>query len=197
MRTVAVVVTYNSALHIGACLSALRASGAAVRVVDNASTDGTVAVVRHSFPDVELIANRANVGFSRAVNQGIAGAEAEVILLVNPDSVVAPAAVAGLVEHLRDHPEVGIAGPRIRGADGHAAISAHPFESLVSVVASRFGGSLVPVRVRRLISGARRRTAYDACQQATETDSRVDWLSGACLAVRASLLRGIGGLDER
>jgi N-acetylglucosaminyl-diphospho-decaprenol L-rhamnosyltransferase len=198
MRTVAVVVTHNSSLHVGACLSALAGSDVEVRVVDNASTDGTAAAVRQSFPDVELIANSDNVGFSRAVNQGIARVESDVVLLVNPDSVVPAATVAGLVAHLRAHPEVGIVGPRIVGGDGRAAISAHPFESLASVLLSRFGGSLIPVGLRRLVSGARRRAAYDACRRPdAPTDRRVDWLSGACLAVRASLLRGIGGLDER
>jgi N-acetylglucosaminyl-diphospho-decaprenol L-rhamnosyltransferase len=192
----AIIVTHNSQVYIGESLTALRAAGIPVRVVDNASTDGTVALIDRDFPEVALIRNESNVGFARAVNQALVGERNEVVLMVNPDCVVADGTVAGLVDYLRRRPEVGVVGPRLVDQDGRVAISAHPFESLASVLLSRFGGSLVPVQIRRLVSGARRRRAYDACRRRT-TPVTVDWLSGACLAVRTHLLRSIGGLDER
>jgi hypothetical protein len=191
----AIVVTHNSEAHIGAALAALRRGGLRVLVVDNASTDGTLRLIGDEFPDVKTTANRANVGFATAVNQVLPAVESDVVLLVNPDCVL-PAATAGeLVRVVRTVPGVGIAGPRLVGSQGRVAISAHPFESLTSVLASRFGGHLVPVAVRRLLCGARRRRAYDACRDSGGPVA-VDWLSGACLAVRTSLLTGIGGLDE-
>jgi N-acetylglucosaminyl-diphospho-decaprenol L-rhamnosyltransferase len=187
MTATAIVVTHNSAGQIGQSLAALRDSGAAVRVVDNASTDRTAALVRHEHPDVWFEPNAANVGFARAVNQALRGTSGDVVLLVNPDCVTPAETVRGLVGHLREHPEVGIAGPRLVGAGGETAISAHPFESLASVLASRFGGSLLPAAVRRRLGGAPPAVGPVA----------VDWLSGACLAVRGDLLRELGGLDER
>ncbi|MEU8422769.1 glycosyltransferase family 2 protein [Micromonospora sp. NPDC048835] len=191
----AVVVTHNSARQIVAALTALRQAGVPVRLVDNASTDGTVALVRQRFPEVTVLASATNTGFATAVNRAAAGVDTDVVLLVNPDCVVAPGTVAELVRILRDRPSVGIAGPRLVDAHGRVAISAHRFESLRTVLASRFGGTLVPVPLRRLLSGRRRRAAYDACVRGARPVA-VDWLSGACLAVRRELFEAVGGLDE-
>ena len=200
MTAIAIVVTHNSAGQIGESLPALESSGVSVRVVDNASTDRTVSLVRRNYPGVCLESNPTNVGFARAVNQALPGTSADVVLLVNPDCVAPAETVQGLVSHLRAHPEVGIAGPRLVNTKGETAISAHPFETLGSVVASRFGGSLLPLAIRRHLGGRNRRRSVDACLDAATTTNgpvSVDWLSGACLAVRGDLLRELGGLDER
>ncbi|MEW1587740.1 glycosyltransferase family 2 protein [Micromonospora vinacea] len=191
----AVVVTHNSAGQIVAALTALRQAQVPVRLVDNASTDGTVDLVRRRFPEVTVLASATNTGFATAVNRAAAGIDTDVVLLVNPDCVVTPGTVAELVRILRDRPSVGIAGPRLVDANGRVAISAHRFESLGTVLASRFGGSLVPVSLRRLLSGRQRRASYDACVRGAQPMA-VDWLSGACLAVRRELFVAIGGLDE-
>ena len=191
----AVVVTYNSEHHIDGCLSALTQADLVVRVVDNASADRTVELVTERFPKAEVIANPVNVGFATAVNQGLSGIGTDVVLLVNPDAVLPAATARELVRILRTDPAVGIAGPRLRDPAGRIAISAHPFESLSSVLASRFGGALLPVALRRMFSGAGRRRAYDACTRPGGTVA-VDWLSGACLALRTRLVAEIGGLDE-
>lgn len=194
-ETTAIVVTYNSQAHIEGCLSALVEAGFGVRVVDNASSDGTPALIANRFPEVRLTVNRANAGFAAAVNQALADIATESVLLVNPDCVVPATTARALVSTLRTQPRVGIVGPRLIGPDGKVAISAHPFESWVTVLVSRFGGSLAPVAVRRLFCSARRRRAYDACRRLAPPVA-VDWLSGACLAVRTSLLSQVGGLDE-
>jgi N-acetylglucosaminyl-diphospho-decaprenol L-rhamnosyltransferase len=191
----AIVVTYNSEAHVGACLTALVEAGLIVRVVDNASLDSTTSLIEEHFPDVFLTANRVNVGFAAAVNQALAETTTATVLLINPDCLLPTATAQALIITLRAQPQVGIVGPRLVDPHGNIAISAHPFESWVTVLASRFGGSLVPVPLRRLLCGTRRRRAYDACQQAGSPVA-VDWLSGACLAARTSLLRQIGGLDE-
>ncbi|WP_432826434.1 glycosyltransferase family 2 protein [Dactylosporangium sp. CA-092794] len=195
LHCTAIVVTYNSAGYVAEALTALLATGMSVRVVDNASPDGTAALVAARFPQVDLIVNDTNAGFARAVNQAMRRGCADVVLLVNPDCVVPPDTARALVRYVRDRPSVGIAGPRLVGTDGRVAISAHPFESLATVVASRFGGTLVPVGVRRLLCGAKRRRAYDACRRPREPHC-VDWLAGACLAVRTELLVTVGGLDD-
>ena len=195
MTSAAIVVTYNSARQVERCLSALVEGATEVYVVDNASTDGTSGVVRARFPHVRLIENRENVGFAAAVNQALEQTDADAVLLVNPDCVVPRDMVTALASHLRANPDVGLVAPRLRDEDGHVATSAHPFESLFTVVASRFGGSLVPLRLRRALAGAKRRESYDACRAGGEATS-VDWVSGACVAVRGSLFRRLGGLDR-
>ncbi|MFY1635541.1 glycosyltransferase family 2 protein [Solwaraspora sp. WMMB335] len=191
----AIIVTHNSQRHIRASLAALRQSRMPTVVVDNASADNTVPIVRSEFPEAVLRTNNVNVGFAAAVNQALGDVRTGIVLLVNPDCVCPATTVDALLTALRENPGTGIVGPRLRRPDGQIAISAHPFESLTTVVASRFGGSLLPVRLRRLVSGAARRAAYDACRNNAEA-AHVDWISGACMAVRVDLLHRIGGLDE-
>ncbi|MEV5508445.1 glycosyltransferase family 2 protein [Streptomyces orinoci] len=191
----AVVVTHNSAAHIADCLTALRRSGAEVRVVDNASRDGTPDLIATAFPEVTLMTNTVNRGFAAAVNQALAGVRTDVVILVNPDCVMPPVTAHALIRTVGTQPQVGIAGPRILGPDGRTAGSAHPFETWFSVLAGRFGGGLLPAGLCRLLGGRQRRRIHDACLEPGRPVA-VDWVSGACLAVRTSLLRELGGLDE-
>lgn len=193
MKAAAVVVTYNSEKEIDACLGALREAGVRTWVVDNASRDGTVRRTAEAFPETRLIANADNRGFACAVNQALAEIEEDVVLLVNPDCVVSEAAVRGLVDRIVADPQVGILGPRIRNANGQVTVSAHPFENAGTVLASRFGGALIPAPVKRALSTGRRRQSYEACLGGR--GQAVDWVSGACLAARVDLLRKLGGLD--
>jgi hypothetical protein len=186
-------VTYNSREQIPACVEALLESGIAVWVVDNASSDGTCALVQERFPEVRLLANHTNRGFAHAVNQALADVRGETVLLVNPDCVVFPGAVGALTEYLVGHPGVGVVGPRLRDRGGNTAISAHPFETALTVIATRFGNGL-PAGLRERLSGRARRQTEAVCRDGV-APAAVDWLSGACLAVRASLLRQLGGLD--
>ncbi|MEU6078417.1 glycosyltransferase family 2 protein [Micromonospora sp. NPDC047074] len=191
----AIVVTHNSARQIVAALTALRQADLTVRLVDNASVDRTVELVHRHFPEVTVLAGDENVGFAAAVNRAAAGVGSGVLLLVNPDCVVPPATARELVRAALDRPEVGIVGPRLVDAHGGVAVSAHPFETLTTVVASRFGGLLVPVPLRRRLAGRRRRRMYDACLRGGRP-LPVDWVSGACLAVRTDLFTAVGGLNE-
>ncbi|MER7167440.1 glycosyltransferase family 2 protein [Micromonospora sp. NPDC000207] len=189
----AVVVTHNSARQIVAALTALREADLPVRLVDNASSDDTVDLVRRHFPEVTVLPSAENLGFAVAVNRAAAGVDSAVLLLVNPDCVVPPGTVSELVRAVADRP--GVAGPRLVDGAGRVAVSAHPFETLTTVVASRFGGLLVPVALRRWLSGRQRREAYDACLRGARP-TPVDWVSGACLAVHTGLFTAVGGLDE-
>ncbi|MBS2962035.1 glycosyltransferase family 2 protein [Actinocrinis puniceicyclus] len=194
-QATAIIVTHNSEAQITGCLTALTEAGLTVRVVDNASADGTTALIEDRFPGVRLTVNRANVGFAAAVNQALAETDTDTLLLVNPDCTMPAATARALIMMLRVHPHVGVVGPRLVDPRGAIAISAHPFETWTTVLASRFGGGLLPVWLRRLLCGPRRRHVYDACHDPGPPVA-VDWLSGACLAVRTSLLKQIGGLDE-
>lgn len=111
-----VIVTYNSGAEIGACLEAAAKSGAEIVVVDNASTDGTIAETRAR--GVRLIANGSNRGFAAAVNQGFAALTTEFVLLLNPDAVLQTGLTA-----LRDQcslPGIAAAGGCMVGTDGHS-----------------------------------------------------------------------------
>lgn len=195
MSAVAIVVTHNSAKEIIRCVGGLTASRARVLVFDNASVDGTAGLVRTAFPNVEVIESTQNLGFGAAVNRCVENVNDELVILVNPDCFMTPTAVDALCDYLGKHPQ-SIVGPRILDANGNASATCHPFETLRSVVLSRFGGAFVPRRVRMLASGRRRREAYQSVIRGTEPIA-VDWLSGACLAFPRKIFEGLGGFDER
>src|ERR1017187_5946439 len=113
-----VIVTYNSREHIGPCLEAAMRSGAEVIVVDNASSDGTVAEAgRHG---VRLVINHTNQGFAAAVNQGFAALATPYVLLLNPDAELA-GGLDSLLEACR-LPGVAGAGGKLVDALGHPQI---------------------------------------------------------------------------
>jgi len=117
-----IIVTYRSADCIAACLSSLRVQQGVtleVVVVDNASPDNTVEIVRAQTPKVHLVANHQNVGFGQANNQGAALAHGRWIHLLNPDAQFAqPNGLQLLGLAMSEHPRWGLAGTRLLSADG-------------------------------------------------------------------------------
>ena len=117
-----VIVTYNSEQHIGACLDSVfserKALSQQVIVVDNLSRDGTVAFIRENFPEVELIASGQNLGFAKGVNLGASHADAEFVLLLNPDTIILESAVDVIVEFARKNPGHGLYGGRTLTPEG-------------------------------------------------------------------------------
>ena len=115
-KVMAVIVSYNGEAWIGISLLSLRSSWTPIHVivVDNASTDDTVSIVRNEFPEVELILNETNTGFGGGNNVGIIRAieqGSEYILLLNQDAYVTSTTVGELVEFMDSHPEFGVASP--------------------------------------------------------------------------------------
>jgi GT2 family glycosyltransferase len=106
-----VIPTWNARDMLARCLTALADEPGTVIVVDNASTDGTAALVREAFPAVRLVALAENAGFGRAVNAGVAAGEAEAIVLVNNDVLVEPGFVGAITAPLAD-PAVGMVAGR-------------------------------------------------------------------------------------
>ena len=179
--TTAIVVTYNSSGVIGACLASL--AGTPTIVVDNASGDGTVALVRREHPGVRVVVRARNGGYARAVNDGIRAAGSDDVLVVNPDVVVAPGALAALEAHLATHDRVGIAVPRLVYPDGTIQESVRTFPNPVALLARRtpFGRTRWG---RGILSGH----LLDA---RSDVDPRpVDWAIGAAMLVRRAAIGG-------
>ena len=153
-------------------------------VVDNASTDGSAAMVHARFPWVRLIENRENVGFARANNQGIELATGRSVLLLNPDTEVRPGALAALVDFMDAHGRAAACGARLLNADGSLQAACHPM--------------LTPGReFWRLLFLERiwPRATYPMQGWDTVTPRRVEVIKGACLLVRREALDQVGALD--
>jgi len=147
-------------------------------------------MVRAEFPQVRLIENTENVGFARAVNQGIKHSQGKYILLLNPDIVIRENVLAGLVEFMEAHLRVGAASPRVLWPDGRFQLGVGGF----SVGYLSFLGHFF--FLDRLSGG---RVPAFLIQQHfyREGAVRLGWLSGTCMIVRRDVLEEVGLLDER
>ena len=121
-RASIVIVNWNAGAVLHDCLAAVFASDCVGRdqviVVDNASTDGSQCQLTATYPTLEVIQNSRNVGFAPAVNQGLRAARGEFAVLLNPDVVLGPYALFRLIEFMTEHPEAGVAGPRLLDCNG-------------------------------------------------------------------------------
>ena len=116
-RVSAVIVTRNSAAVIGNCLKNISAVERVV-LVDNASDDPTLSIVRQMRPDAEIICNHIGLGFGCASNQGLERVETEFALHLNPDATICPGAVETMVKTADDYPEAGLVAPRVFNPEG-------------------------------------------------------------------------------
>jgi len=191
-RLAVVIVTYNSAADIGRCLDSIPAAARTtthdVIVVDNASADGSAALVRERWPHVRVLDAGGNLGFARGNNLGIRATDSELVLLLNPDTVPANGAIDRLVAVLDDMPCLAVTGPRIVDDGGRVELS---YGAMI--------GPLAELRQKLLTLGHARRWPLLAARvdRASGRASFPDWVSGACLLIRRADLVAAGLLDER
>ncbi len=159
-------------------------------VLDNASTDGSVQMMRARFPGVKLLESAENLGFARGYNRAAQAAAGRYLLVLNPDTVVQAGALRRLVEFLDSHPEAGAAGPRLLNADGSLQFSCRHFPTpLAAILRNTFLGRLLP------------RNRFTRCYLMSDWDhtaiQSVDWVSGAAICIRREVWEQVGGFDER
>jgi GT2 family glycosyltransferase len=190
-----IIVNWNVCALLRRCLAGLpEAVGPDIRteviVVDNASHDGSVAMVRAEFPAVRLLANRENRGFAGGNNQGMAAGRGRTLLLLNPDTEPAPGALAAMLATLDSAPGIGMVGPRLLNPDGSTQPSRRRFPTLVTALIE--STPLQPYFPDHPLL----RRYYVADRPATERQD-VDWITGACMLVRRAVVQQVGGFDER
>jgi len=160
-----------------------------VIVVDNASSDDSVAMIEEEFPQVRLIANSENEGFTVGNNQGIAASRGQYILLLNPDTEVVGNALTTMVEYLDDHPRVGALGPQLLNPDGSIQSSRRRFPTL----ATAFLESTI---LQQWFPHNRVTRHYYTTDRPNDEIQEVDWVTGACLLARREAIEEVGPLDE-
>ncbi|MBK8491115.1 MAG: glycosyltransferase [Saprospirales bacterium] len=194
MRLSVVIVNYNVKYFLEqALLSVRRASvhlPVEVFVVDNNSVDDSTAMVRKKFPEVQLIANTQNVGFSAANNQAIRIAKGEYILLLNPDTVVEEDTFEKCLQFMDAHPEAGSLGVKmIDGAGIFLPESKRGFPAPLVAFFKAFGFS-------RLFPKSRVFNHYHLGFLDRDQTHEVEVLSGAFMWLRKAVLDQVGLLDE-
>jgi GT2 family glycosyltransferase len=190
-----VIVTYNSSRFMASCLGALEAAAGAAAietiVVDNDSSDDTLAAVAETLPAARIIKNSTNGGFAAACNQGIRAACGRYVLLLNPDATAWPNSIESLAAYMDAHPRTGIAGPQLHNLDGSLQYSIRNFPSPGNQwFESLFLHRVVPALSHRLGEVVYARESY-------QTNRTVDWVSGAAMILRPESLAEVGLLDER
>jgi len=186
-----IIVSHNTRELLAACLQSLaehlRGVAHEVCVVDNASTDGSAAMVRERFPGVRLLADERNRGFSVAVNAAIAVTAGRYVCWLNPDARLLNGGMAAVLAYFDAHERVGVVGPQLVNADGSVQLSSRAFPSYATAFFNR----------NSLLTRFFPRNRFTRHYLHTDRDPGVvqetDWVSGACLIHR----RELGGPDER
>src|SRR5437879_4206907 len=188
----AIVVTYNSAVEIGPCLEALRDEARWLRiVVDNASQDDTIEQAQKVDPAAHIVANRQNIGFAAAANQGARLASGDVLLFLNPDAVAQPGALDALANTLEQE-GVGAVGGALSHRCGEVdrGFCVRRFPTMLSMAAEI-------LLLNRLWPSNPLNRDYRCLDLDYAKPQEVDQPAGACLAARREVWTSIGGFDER
>lgn len=189
-----VILNWNVSDLLAACLRSLPgACGtwwevAEVLVVDNASTDASVEMVRREFPGVRLITLAENRGFAAGNNVGLQASQGEYILFLNPDTLAQPLSIAALCDYMDTHPEVGVAGPRLLNADGTTQSSRRRFPTLATAL-------IESTPLQPIFPNAPALKRFYVLDYSDEEEQFVDWLSGAALMCRRTALEQTGPFD--
>jgi hypothetical protein len=193
MRCSAIVVTYNSGESIGPCLEALTREDCEIVVVDNASADDTVRRVEEfvAWHPVRLIANQQNLGFGAAVNQGARESSGDVLLILNPDAVSEPGAVAAILNCMQSTQAAAVGGALLE-SHGQPA-RGFAFRRLPTLWALVFEATLVNQLWPR--NPANRR--YRCLDADYSQQQEVEQPAGACLAITHTMWDKLGGFDEQ
>ncbi len=197
-----VIVNWNVMAFLERCLSSIYAClqsssptgepdtlQCEVIVVDNASTDGSPAMVRQRFPAVNLIVCDTNLGFTKANNVGIAHSSGRYILLLNPDTEVTGNAFSTMVSYMDQCPDVGALGPKLLFPDGRIQSSRRRFPTL----ATAFLESTI---LQQWCPHNRVLQHYYVQDRSDDEEQDVDWVTGACLLIRRQAWEQVGPLDE-
>jgi hypothetical protein len=188
------IVNWNRADCLRTCLRSIEDGAPQVSleiiVVDNASCDESVPLVRAEAPKVLLILNDTNIGFARANNQAFALARGRYLLLLNNDTIMMPGTLDAMVAFMEQHADAGILGCKVLNPDGSLQPSCRSFPSLLTLLwRAIYLDKLFPTS---------RLTGVEAMSAWKHDSSReVDVVKGCCMMVRRAMLEQVGSLDER
>lgn len=158
-----------------------------IAIIDNASKDNSVALIRNEFPACHLIANASNVGFGRANNQALDLVEGRYVLLLNTDAFVSEDTLYKTMAYMDSHPRCGILGVKLVGRDGALQPSARYFPTPWNLFLARTG-------LHRLFSGVR---LVDDMAWDHASVRQCDWVPGCYFLVRKAVIDQIGLFDPR
>jgi N-acetylglucosaminyl-diphospho-decaprenol L-rhamnosyltransferase len=190
------IVSFNTRAVLERTLRAVQEAtdriAAELIVVDNGSSDGTLRMLKETFPGVRLVANAENRFFSAGTNQAFALSSGRYVLSLNSDAIPQPEALVRALSHLESHPDIGAATLRMLHPDGRVQRICALFSTYAYLLLEHtFLGAILPGRLRR------EREAVRYADWDRSTERTVDVLPGSFILTRAEALRYVGGYDER
>jgi O-antigen biosynthesis protein len=190
-----IIVNYNVKEFVRNLLESLRSASenisAEIIIVDNASDDGSVELIRDKYPDVKLIANKDNVGFGKANNMAMEIARGEFFLLINPDTIVREDTLVKMIGFMKQNENAGIAGCKVLNPDGTLQLACRrgfpgPWTSFTKVMG-----------LSALFPGSKLFARYNLTYLDENKSYEVDAVSGAFMMMRKSVYDKIGGFDSQ
>lgn len=189
-----IIVNFNVKAFLQNCLLSVRKAlekiPSEIIVVDNASDDGSVEIIKKNFPDVKIIELSENLGFSKANNIGLKIAKGEYICLLNPDTIVEEDTLNTMIRFMESHPEAGMAGCKILNPDGTFQLACRRSFPTPWVAFTKIFGLSALFPKSKLF--ARYNLTYLDENQTYEVDA----ISGSFMFLRKDVYEKVGGLDE-
>lgn len=189
-----IIVNYNVREFLDHALTSIRKAMRGMRgeviVVDNASDDGSIEMLRKRYPEVQRIVNSTNLGFARANNIALRRARGRYLLLINPDTIVQEDTFRVMVKFFEDHPEVGLAGCKILNPDGSFQLACRRSFPTPWVAFTKIVG------LSALFAGSKLFGRYNLTYLNPNESYEVDAVSGSFMMLRREVYERVGGLDE-
>ncbi len=189
-----VIVNYNAEKPLEKCLQSIfrfqKDLAFEVILIDNHSEEGSLEMIKQNFPQVRLVENKRNLGFSAACNQGIKSSCGRYLLLLNPDTEFTGGGITGMIRFMESHRRAGICGPRMVDPEGKVQFSCRSFPSYLTAISSRQS------ILNRLFPDNPLSKTYLLKDHNGSRQSQADWVSGSSLLTRREVFEKIGLLDE-
>jgi GT2 family glycosyltransferase len=188
-----IIINWNTADLLKQCLQSvvnnLNNFEAEIWVIDNASSDHSVAMVKSTFPGVNLIENKENFGFAKANNLGSEHVRGRYILFLNPDTIIPAGTLSNLLSFAEAHPDYGLIGPKILNPDGSLQRSCWPgFPGIGMAISDAFFLWKIKIFPKFL--------SYEYSIKDLGSTRRVAHLLGACILIRRTAWEKVGTFDE-
>lgn len=189
------ILTLNSREYLKACLGSIRLfppdCAYEILVADNGSDDGTAAMLEVEFPEVQILRNSKNLGFTKPTNQLLRAAKGEFLLLLNPDTKLIEDCFNPQLAYLREHPEVGISIPKVLNADGSFQRQSRRGEARPLEVIGYF------TKLGKLFPRSKALNGYLQAWLPEDEVAEVKAVSGSCMFIRRQTWQEVGDFDER
>lgn len=189
VKVSACIVTYNDRDKVlNAIESLLRHTKGVdlqVYISDNGSTDGTAEAIRTSYPQVDVLENKENIGFGAGHNKVLPMLESQYHFVVNPDIILTEDVVSGMCRYLSEHPQVGLAVPRVCNEDGTEQYLPKLTPKFIYLLGGRIGFL------------SKYRDIYTMKDTVFSGPIRIDFCSGCFMALPTEVFRAVGGFDPR